>query len=338
MPSWALTLAYTLHMAATVAWIGGLFFQSVFRGPALRRTLDPPGALRLLELLRRRFDPLAWLSLAVLIATGLTQMNASPSYEGFLALQNPGAGAILAKHGLIALMVALAGYQTLFLYPWLSRLALRPQGAPEELALAERRQAKARPRRRLLSPGAPWPDGSCTHRLRSPFVSHCASARLLHLTQVNFIAQVRTMALTILLWLGVLFLSFGFCGVFGTLLRRARHGSGSARAPGALFRALVILPSAAMVLGLPGFALPARFAIVLGGALVGGAACTQPGWAPDALWTRSFARAYFAAAMGITALWELGLAFSSASVPSSVLAAPAGMAGAASLAAGPRPA
>jgi len=142
MPSWALTLAYTLHMAATVAWIGGLFFQSVFLGPALRRTLDPPSALRLLELLRRRFDPLAWLSLAVLIATGLTQMTASPSYEGFLALQNPWAVAILAKHGLIALMVALAGYQTLFLYPWLSRLALRPQGAPEELALAERRQAR----------------------------------------------------------------------------------------------------------------------------------------------------------------------------------------------------
>ncbi len=142
MADWALTLAYGLHMAATVIWIGGLFFQSVFLAPALRRALDTPSALRVLELLRRRFDPLAWLSLAVLIATGLTQMAASPNYDGFLSVGNRWAVAILVKHSVIALMVALAGYQTLFLYPWLSRLALRPQGETGDLALAERRQAR----------------------------------------------------------------------------------------------------------------------------------------------------------------------------------------------------
>ncbi|OGO10351.1 MAG: hypothetical protein A2Z66_06175 [Chloroflexi bacterium RBG_13_66_10] len=141
MPPWALTLAYSLHMAATVVWIGGLFFQGVVLGPALRSTLDPRSALRLLEMLRRRFDPLAWLSLAVLIATGLTQMAASPNYEGFLVMGNRWSVAILAKHALIALMIALAGYQTWFLYPRLSRLAIRPEGSAEELGLAGRRQA-----------------------------------------------------------------------------------------------------------------------------------------------------------------------------------------------------
>jgi uncharacterized membrane protein len=144
MPAWALTLAYALHMAATVIWIGGLFFQAVFLPPALRRALDPHGTLRLLELLRRRFDPLSWLCLAVLIGTGLTQMSANPNYVGFLVLGNRWAAAILAKHAVIALMVALAGYQTWVLYPWLGRLALRPEGSKEELAAADRRYASLR--------------------------------------------------------------------------------------------------------------------------------------------------------------------------------------------------
>jgi uncharacterized membrane protein len=128
-------------MAATVSWIGGLFFQAVVLTPAIQRALDPPATARLLELLRRRFDPLAWLSLAVLVATGLTQMSANPNYEGFLAVGNRWAAAILTKHILIAGMIGLAGFQTWFLYPRLGRLALRRNAAPEDASSAERLQA-----------------------------------------------------------------------------------------------------------------------------------------------------------------------------------------------------
>lgn len=140
MPPWALTLAYALHMAATVSWIGGLFFQAVILGPAIQRALDPPAMARLLELLRRRFDPLAWLSLAVLVATGLTQMSANPGYQGFLAIGNRWAAAILAKHLVIAGMIGLAAFQTWFLYPRLSRLALRGSRSPEETSSTQRQQ------------------------------------------------------------------------------------------------------------------------------------------------------------------------------------------------------
>jgi uncharacterized membrane protein len=129
-----------MHMAATVSWIGGLFFQAVILRPAIQRALDPPAMARLLELLRRRFDPLAWLSLAVLVATGLTQMSANPSYQGFLAVGNRWAAAILAKHLVIAGMIGLAAFQTWFLYPRLSRLALRSSGSPEETSSTQRQQ------------------------------------------------------------------------------------------------------------------------------------------------------------------------------------------------------
>jgi uncharacterized membrane protein len=123
MPAWALAAAYWLHMAATVIWIGGLFFQAAVLAPALRSPLHSEGAGDLLGRLRRRFTPLAWLCLAVLIATGLTQMSGNPNYQGFIQITNRWSAAILAKHIVIALMVLAAAYQTWILSPRLERAA-----------------------------------------------------------------------------------------------------------------------------------------------------------------------------------------------------------------------
>ncbi|MEW6567359.1 MAG: DUF4149 domain-containing protein [Chloroflexota bacterium] len=123
MPAWALTLAYWLHMAATVAWIGGLFFQAAVLAPVLTSSLSSADRVAVLESLRRRFEPLAWLSLTVLVATGLIQMSANPNYQGFLAITNRWALAILVKHVAVALMVILAAYQTWVVHPRLARQA-----------------------------------------------------------------------------------------------------------------------------------------------------------------------------------------------------------------------
>lgn len=120
-----LALAFWLHMVATVVWIGGLFFQSAILLPALSQRAD---AADLLRLLRRRFQPLAWLSLAVLIGTGLLQMSANSNYEGVLSLANSWSQAIFAKHFAIGLMILIGIYQTWFLQPQLERLALTGGG------------------------------------------------------------------------------------------------------------------------------------------------------------------------------------------------------------------
>lgn len=108
-------------MAATVVWIGGLFFQAVVLPPALRHAADPG---QFLEALRRRFQPLAWLSLAVLIATGLSQMAANPNYEGVLSFANPWSRAILAKHLAVGFMIGIAAFQTWVIQPRLARMAI----------------------------------------------------------------------------------------------------------------------------------------------------------------------------------------------------------------------
>lgn len=125
MPVWALTLAFWLHMAATVVWIGGLFYQAVILEPSISHLLAPEQLAAVLRSLRRRFQPLAWLSLAVLFATGLAQMAGNANYEGLLVIENRWAAAMLAKHITIFLMMGVAGYQTWFLHPELERAALR---------------------------------------------------------------------------------------------------------------------------------------------------------------------------------------------------------------------
>jgi autotransporter-associated beta strand protein len=139
VPRLVLTLAYWLHMAATVVWIGGLTFQTLILAPALE------GSPEVLERLRRRFDPLAWLSLAVLIGTGLLQMSANSNYTGLLSIRNGWSAAILAKHLVIGLMLLLASIQTWWIQPRLTRLVLiatRAPHQPADVAVLRRRQLR----------------------------------------------------------------------------------------------------------------------------------------------------------------------------------------------------
>jgi len=126
--SWALAIAFWLHMAATVVWIGGLFFQALVLPPALRRLTERG---QVLEALRRRFQPLAWLSLAVLVGTGLTQMAANPNYTGVLSFENTWSRAILAKHLGVAFMLGVAAYQTWVVQPALARMAILEVRTPQ---------------------------------------------------------------------------------------------------------------------------------------------------------------------------------------------------------------
>jgi uncharacterized membrane protein len=119
-----LTVAYWLHMAATVVWIGGLFYYAVILIPVIADTEDVRIFSGVLERLRRRFNPIAWLSLGVLIVTGLMQMAGSPQYQGFLVIEDRWSLSIFLKHLAILLMVVLAAYQTWVIQPRLTRQLL----------------------------------------------------------------------------------------------------------------------------------------------------------------------------------------------------------------------
>ena len=143
LPDFGLALAYWLHIVATVTWIGGLVALSVLVIPAARRTLQPGDYAALLDRLQAGLQRIGWLSLAVLIATGMFQMSAHPAYEGFLTISNAWAVAILIKHIMVGFMVLTGAYLTWGIMPSLRRMALlRAAGqnldAAKDLALHKR--------------------------------------------------------------------------------------------------------------------------------------------------------------------------------------------------------
>ena len=72
MSSWTLSVLYGFHLLATVVWVGGLFVQALIVWPAARGALGPGLLLADVQARWRRvFNPLAWMSLAVLIVITL---------------------------------------------------------------------------------------------------------------------------------------------------------------------------------------------------------------------------------------------------------------------------
>ncbi len=144
-PPAVLTLIYWLHMLATVAWVGGQTTLALLVLPAARKYLSGIQYSAFLEHISRRLQMVGWLSLAVLVGTGLFQMSASPSYRGFLAINNPWAVAIFLKHAVIGVMVVASAYITWGLTPALQRLALlqaHGKGDAAALAALQNREAQ----------------------------------------------------------------------------------------------------------------------------------------------------------------------------------------------------
>ncbi|NLG97031.1 MAG: hypothetical protein GX491_06680 [Chloroflexi bacterium] len=123
-PPFVLTIAYWLHMLATVVWIGGLAAVSLIVLPAAQSVLDRRAYSDLLTRMQVRLQQVGWFSLGLLFVTGLFQMSSSPAYEGFLAINNSWAVAILVKHLVIGLMILVSAYITWGLMPALQRAAL----------------------------------------------------------------------------------------------------------------------------------------------------------------------------------------------------------------------
>lgn len=138
-PSWVLSIAYWLHMLATVAWLGGLSAMVLLVLPAIQRSLTAESTSAFLNQLQNRLNRLGWISLTILAATGMFQMSSHPQYQGFLAIENNWATAIFIKHVVISLMVLITAYLTWGLLPALNRLALkRAAGKPVDEGLANR--------------------------------------------------------------------------------------------------------------------------------------------------------------------------------------------------------
>lgn len=118
-------LSVTIHVIAAVFWIGGMLFLAAVGAPVLRK-VDPELRAKLFSDLGVRFRWTAWIAIAALLVTGLTNMH----FRGLLdwrLLGNPAfwgttQGAVLAwKLLLVFLMVGIAAIHDFVVGPRSSR-------------------------------------------------------------------------------------------------------------------------------------------------------------------------------------------------------------------------
>ena len=64
-------LAITLHLLAAIIWVGGMFFAYMALRPVAGSLLEPPVRLKLWTQVFSRFFPWVWLTVLVLLITGL---------------------------------------------------------------------------------------------------------------------------------------------------------------------------------------------------------------------------------------------------------------------------
>jgi len=119
----ALTMAFWLHMLATSVWLGGLGLAVWLVLPAARRQMNEDAYRAFSEKTLRQVQAVAWFCLLVLAGTGMFQMSSNPNYNGFLAIDNRWAAAILIKHVLFGGILLLSAYLTWGLGPSLRRHA-----------------------------------------------------------------------------------------------------------------------------------------------------------------------------------------------------------------------
>lgn len=141
IPTWALALTFWLHFLATATWIGSLISIYILILPAARGSLQPVDRLALVEAVQRRLEPIAWFSISLLIVTGLFQMSVNAHYNGFLSTSGQWSLAILTKHILVAILIAVTAAHTWDVLPAIRRALLRKDRLDAaQLALLERRE------------------------------------------------------------------------------------------------------------------------------------------------------------------------------------------------------
>ncbi|CAG8866883.1 hypothetical protein PS627_02154 [Pseudomonas fluorescens] len=71
----AFALPYTLHVLATLVWVGGMFFAWLVLRPAAVSALEGPARLRLWVEVFQRFFVWVWVAIAVLAISGVGMLH-----------------------------------------------------------------------------------------------------------------------------------------------------------------------------------------------------------------------------------------------------------------------
>jgi copper resistance protein D len=138
-------IVVSIHVLAAMLWLGGMFFFALVGAPVMRKVEPPQLRALLFKQLGEQFRTIGWVSIAVLLVTGLLNLYFRGVLNGTLmsaAFWHTAFGRALAwKLTAVITMLALQSFHDFKLGPAASRLAT---GTPEALRARSRAALLAR--------------------------------------------------------------------------------------------------------------------------------------------------------------------------------------------------
>ncbi len=105
-----------LHDLFTAIWIGGLIALGFTVMPSAKKVLGKgPQTKQLMAAIQSRMSGLIYVSIVVLVVTGLLQANRAADFQGLFSFANAYSTALAIKHLLVVAMIAVALYRSLAL-------------------------------------------------------------------------------------------------------------------------------------------------------------------------------------------------------------------------------
>ena len=105
-----------LHNLFSAIWIGGIITLGLTMMPAARNVLGPgPQLKQLMEAVQRRLSRLIYLSIIVLVVTGMLEARVTPAFQGLFSFGGTYSMVLAIKHVLVIVMIIVALYRSLVL-------------------------------------------------------------------------------------------------------------------------------------------------------------------------------------------------------------------------------
>lgn len=140
----AYEIAVLIHLLAAITWIGGNLFLAMVVVPVVRGEVEPQRSGRLLSQIGRKFRPVAWGSIALLVGSGLyvalDHWNVTPSE--FFGGDSRFVQVLQVKVGLVLIAIVLSFVHDFVLGPRLARsLQAANAGGPPPAGVMKLRRA-----------------------------------------------------------------------------------------------------------------------------------------------------------------------------------------------------
>ena len=112
------------HLLATIAWIGGMFFNVLILMPTVSKTLDPASAGKFMAVLFKRIRVMVYVSLLILFVTGIPMKIASEYYVAIINFDTSWETVSFIKHVFVALLALFAIINFEILSPKAAKLSV----------------------------------------------------------------------------------------------------------------------------------------------------------------------------------------------------------------------